>query len=704
MRSFLVTTSVFALLWFPCWEVPAQMEPPASPAPILVVFDVEASGLELAPTMLNGLADYLVTRLTESGRYQVVPRAQVRVRLAEAKNDTYKECYDESCQIELGRELAAQKSLAAKVVRLGSLCTVNLTVFDLRRAASESAASASGTCSEDGVVASVNAALSKLTGGAPGGSPSNEEGVEEAGKPPDVRVDAGQQARKPTIEIGRVAPEKVQFVLYAMSKCPFASQVETNLLPVLRKLGDQIDLRLEFIGDEPSPGKFTAMHGESEVSGDLLHLCALKHEPRRFLDLIVCMNQDLQRIPDNFDECASQHGVDAHRIQTCAGSREGATLLSDSYRRSKEREARGSPTMYINDERYQGGRTELDFLRAVCRHFTRKPSACLDIPEPMRIPLLVLSDKRCTTCNTDRILGQLKNMFPGLEPTEIDYATQEGRALYRRIADRGGKFLPAFLFDPVVSRDPGHSQIARYLSDVDTYKLLALGSKFDPLVEICDNGIDDDGNHRIDCEDDACKQTLLCRPVIPKNLKLFVMSLCPFGVRAEGAMVEVLDAFRDDGITFEIHYIADEKPDGSFNALHGQPEVVENIRQLCARRLYPKGDKWFAFIQCRNQDVRNPDWKPCARGLGMDVAAMDRCAKGEQGRALHARDIQLAKTLGIGASPTWVANNQHQFNGITAEAIKAKFCEHNPLLKGCRKRLSGDANGAGGAGGHCGAN
>lgn len=510
----------------------------------------------------------------------------------------------------------------------------------------------------------------------------------------------GGEAEKATA--AATSGEKVKFTMHVMSQCPFGVQVENGFAPVLKKMGDHIDFAIEFIGDEPTPGQFTAMHGENEVKGNILHLCTIKHEPKKFMDLIVCMNKDMRQIPNNFDACATETQVDAAKIKACADGQEGKDLLSASYKRSKEAKASGSPTMFLAGEKYQGGRQEMDFMRAICGKFTTKPEVCKDIPEPKKIPVIVLSDKRCAKCFPDRILGQLKGMFPGLEAKQLDYMDEEGKAVYAQVADKGGKYLPAFLFDPIVAEDPGYQQIARYMADAGQYKLLQLGSKFDPTAEICDNQADDDGNGKIDCDDDGCKAQLVCRTAIDKSLKVFVMSQCPFGVRAENAMIEVLDAFKDDGIDFDVHFIADELPDGTFKALHGQPEVDENIRQLCAIDLYPKNYKWFEYIKCRNKDIRSNEWKACATEAKMDAAAIEKCATGEKGKKLHSEDIKLAKALGIGASPTWLANNKFQFSGVAPEAIKKNFCAYNQALKGCAKTLSGDA--AQGPAGGCGAN
>jgi len=489
--------------------------------------------------------------------------------------------------------------------------------------------------------------------------------------------------------------EKVQFSMHIMSQCPFGAQVQKGIAPVLKTLGKAVDFKMYYIGDEPEPGNLTSMHGADEVMGDKLQLCAMEYAPANYMDVVVCMANDMRNIPQNFEKCATEAGIDPAPIKACAEGQEGADLLSASFKASKEVGARGSPTMFLNGEKYQGGRTETDFMRSICNAFkAEKPSVCANIPEPKKVAVTVLSDRRCTKCFPDRILGQLKNMFPGLEPKTLDYSDPEGRALYDSLKDQGVKLLPAFLFDPVVVDDAGFSQIKRFVVDAGQYKLLQVGAKFDPTAEICDNGVDDDGDGRVDCRDSDCEGSSECRSEIARRLDLFVMSQCPFGVKALNALPEFIDAFKYDGISVNINYIADEMPDGSFKALHGQPEVDENIRQLCAINYYPKDYKYLEYIVCRNKDIRSSDWKRCAMN-GIDPDVIRRCADGSEGRRLLSKNLKFARQLEIGASPTWLANNKFKFSGIAPEQIKKQFCDHNSNLSGCRKTLSGEAIGGG---------
>ena len=481
--------------------------------------------------------------------------------------------------------------------------------------------------------------------------------------------------------------EKVKVDFHIMSQCPFGVQVMNGVTPALKKLGKAIDFNVYFIGQEKEDGTLTSMHGDSEVKGNLLEICAMKADPVKALDLMACMNKEYRKIPENFESCAGEAKMNAAKIKACADGEEGKKLLKESFEYSKSKQASGSPTIFVNGERYRGGRTETDFMRNFCNAFkTEKPQACNDIPAPKRVDLTVLTDARCKNCVVDPIVNQMKNIFPGLVEKKIDYGTEEGKKLYETIKDTEAKLLPAFLFDKNVTEDAGFQQAARWMLDVNDYKMLRVGGKFDPTAEICDNQIDDTGNGKIDCDDDTCKNNLVCRKEIKDRLDVFVMSQCPYGVKALDAMKEVLKAFGNK-IDFHVNYIADETSDGGFRSLHGQSEVDENIRELCVMKYYPKNYKYMDYIWCRNQDIRSDDWKKCAVG-GIDAKKIEKCATSDEGKNLHRENIKIAKGLEIGASPTWLANNKFKFSGIAAEDIKRQFCAQNPGKKGCEQTLS----------------
>jgi hypothetical protein len=133
----------------------------AAERPIVAVFDMEDRGSGLDKQVLVNLTDYLASLLAEGG-YQVVPRDQIRERLKEQKTESYKECYDQSCQIELGRELAAQKSLDISILKIGNQCQMTANLYDLKKSTTELAANADADCNEESLLKALRDIANKL--------------------------------------------------------------------------------------------------------------------------------------------------------------------------------------------------------------------------------------------------------------------------------------------------------------------------------------------------------------------------------------------------------------------------------------------------------------------------------------------------------------------------------------------------------------
>jgi predicted DsbA family dithiol-disulfide isomerase len=487
---------------------------------------------------------------------------------------------------------------------------------------------------------------------------------------------------------------KARITVHVMSKCPYGVEAENGLQPVIDDLGDRVELNLDFIAREEN-GTFTSLHGQPEVEGDLYQLCAIKQapEPRKFMAFIGCQNQDLRAIPGNWQKCASSSGLDASKLSACATGDEGKQLLRASIKRSQEANAAGSPTIYIAGRLYEGGRSPKDFLRATCEQMpVPKPKACAELPEVVAVSGIILTDRRCKDCDTRAMEGQLRGrFFPKLSLRTVDYADAEGKELYAAV---GVKSLPVFLFEPGVEKADSYATIARWMEDKGRYKRLKVPAKFDPTAEICDNGLDDTGDGKTDCDDATCAGTLTCRKELANSAQVFVMSQCPFGVKALDSMKEVLANFQGK-IDFDVHYIADQAGDG-FQSLHGQAEVDEDIRQLCAKKHYRAKNKYLDYIWCRNQNVRSPDWRACAKD-GIAAEVLDKCATSDEGKGLLAADLKIAQGLQIGASPTWIGNNKHKFSGVAANDIKTQLCSFNKDLPNCDKALAAAAGRAAGS-------
>ena len=538
-------------------------------------------------------------------------------------------------------------------------------------------------------------------------------------------TDSGAIALNQTTE--NVKKTKLDF--YIMSQCPYGTQVEDAIAPVMQKMSNVIDLNIEYIlysqenyAEQEAMycvDDLCSMHGIPEVNGNIVQLCVEETNPTKSLDFIVCQNKDANNIPENWEKCAEELKLDKEKIQTCYEGEEGKKLLRESSKLAEAVNAQGSPTIYLDDKQYQEGRTSLDFQRAICQAIDNEHTECENLPicgldtdctaeaekvgkcvnpgtkeavceytEAQPINLVVLSDARCTLpeCATENVLQQIKQSFKGIENIqELDYSAEEGQALY---VANGLQTLPAYLFEKEVETAYFYNELKGYLQPKGDYYELAVGSTFNPTKEICDNKVDDTNNGLTDCADEDCANTLICREEEKGRLDLFVMSQCPYGTQALDIMPTILEAFNDE-ISFNVNFIASELEPGKFNSLHGQPEVDENIRELCAIKEAPESYKYMDYILCRNKNISSTEWENCSTEAGLNINAMKTCSTGEEGINLHSENIKLANGLGIGASPTWLANNKYQFSGIDAQTIQTEICKYNPELKGCSVNLSG---------------
>lgn len=135
---------------------------PTGPRPVVAVFDLEDSASLLPAAQSTQLTTYFASRLAERAGFRLVPRDQIRALIVETKAESYRACYDTACQIELGKALAAEKSIATRLVRIGETCAIIATLFDLRTETTEQAATVKTGCSEDALLEGTDRVVDEL--------------------------------------------------------------------------------------------------------------------------------------------------------------------------------------------------------------------------------------------------------------------------------------------------------------------------------------------------------------------------------------------------------------------------------------------------------------------------------------------------------------------------------------------------------------
>ena len=140
------------------------------------------------------------------------------------------------------------------------------------------------------------------------------------------------------------------------------------------------------------------------------------------------------------------------------------------------------------------------------------------------------------------------------------------------------------------------------------------------------------------------------KPAQAGAMELFVMSQCPYGVRAEEFIIQAKKngTFPQDK-TVRVRYIVDYTADRGFNSLHGSGEWEENVRQLLIAKYYP--EQFWKYLEIRNKDYRSSRWDKAMEEAGINVKKIMKKFDSE-GLELLKEEAKYAKEFGISASPT----------------------------------------------------
>ncbi len=477
-------------------------------------------------------------------------------------------------------------------------------------------------------------------------------------------------------------PEPVVVDVHMMATCPFASHVATELSEAIAPLGDHVELRVSHIGELNESGARSA-RGQSDVQADTLQVCADalgSFEQRR--QFLACEAAHYASLPAAWEACAKHASLDVARLRACAEGSRGRELLRASFARSRAAQVSESPTLFIAGKRYTGGRNRYAMATAVCEAFgERRPASCAKLPQPKAVPIRVVTDARCKDeCDLTQFRSLLEHEVPGAELELLDLSSDEGRALWQA---SGRRHLPIAIF-PRNWQPSGATgrQIAPHLAAMKDKDALsfAIGTRFDPLTEICDNGADDDGDGATDCADAQCRYRLHCRQEVPSSVELFILMGDEFSHRGVEAVHHALTQGAFDVTLHPIGHTAD----GGLVATGGKAAILEGTRLECAQDAGLHGDDVLTYALCRHQRANDPNWQGCLPAT-IERDAVAACVEGERGIALLTEAYRASEQLAIQKAPFVLVNHRHPLERHDPRAISAALCEHNPARAGCKQ-------------------
>ncbi len=211
----------------------------------------------------------------------------------------------------------------------------------------------------------------------------------------------------------------------------------------------------------------------------------------------------------------------------------------------------------------------------------------------------------------------------------------------------------------------------------------------------------------------AEQQTETTTATTPKtdkpNIKMFVMSYCPYGEQAENGLGPALEAIGLGNVTFEPHFVIYDNYNGGgpnycfdneslYCSMHGINEVREDIRQLVIWKYWP--GKWWAYVNSVNANTTTStiesSWKSIATSVGLNPDQIQDYFN-KEALDLLANEASLNAKYSVRGSPTVLINDVAYNGGRAAENYKAGICDaSNTPPASCSQTLSASAETASG--------
>ncbi len=201
----------------------------------------------------------------------------------------------------------------------------------------------------------------------------------------EVAGEGEEQVVAPVAEV-TVKSDKPEVELFVMSHCPYGTQAEKGMLPVLDALGDNIDMQFKFVD--------YAMHGELEVKEQMRQYCIQKNNPNQFGDYLNCFLSGVSGSEEEAKACMTKLQINQAITTQCESAldkehgilallADKASWVSGQFPQfnidkadNEKYGVQGSPTLVINGEQIQAGRDSASLLAAICSGFNEQPAAC----------------------------------------------------------------------------------------------------------------------------------------------------------------------------------------------------------------------------------------------------------------------------------------------------------------------------------------
>lgn len=177
-----------------------------------------------------------------------------------------------------------------------------------------------------------------------------------------------------------VKNNKPKIELFVMSHCPYGTQIEKGILPVLDTLGNKVDFEIKF--------NSYAMHGEKELREELNQYCLQKEQLSKYHTYLKCFLG-----AGDSASCLDSAGINKSKLESCVAKTDKQYKVIENFNGkigyqgsypgfdisktdNEKYNVGGSPTLIINGQEISSGRDSASLLKTICSAFNEEPKEC----------------------------------------------------------------------------------------------------------------------------------------------------------------------------------------------------------------------------------------------------------------------------------------------------------------------------------------
>ncbi|HOW37253.1 MAG TPA: hypothetical protein PLK34_03325, partial [Candidatus Pacearchaeota archaeon] len=178
--------------------------------------------------------------------------------------------------------------------------------------------------------------------------------------------------------------DKPAIELFVMSHCPYGTQAEKGLIPVIELLRDKVDFKLRFV--------YYAMHPSAgEMEEQTRQYCIQKEQSEKLIPYLKCFLK-----AGDSNSCLTEAKIDQTQMNTCVSNADKEFKITENkndkskwlngnyplFNIDKELNTlygvAGSPTLVINGVDAQSARDPASYLKTICGAFSegKVPEEC----------------------------------------------------------------------------------------------------------------------------------------------------------------------------------------------------------------------------------------------------------------------------------------------------------------------------------------